>query len=139
MSNAKDYLFLLRTEIEKKQKEIKDIEFLLKDYPDLKIIKSKNETYYASSFVNNKATNYDWIFVCACCNDAPLEVSPYIDTPIGKVYSDPTFIIGNRSDYPNYYSMIPFPDWKDDLRKNNIQEELIEKINSLFPERENNE
>lgn len=122
----------LRQEINEKTSEADKLEALLKLYPDIKVREHRwgKITCY-SKLVNSLVSNYDVRHNCGCCSDSPLEVFPYIETPHGRVYSDPPcFTIGHQN--PDTYGDDPYDNWRDNLKNSGIPDEIIEKIGYRF-------
>jgi hypothetical protein len=130
MSEVDQAITTLEKEIQAKIQELNRLKELVSAYPDLKRYKGRWEkvAYYSPS-VNSLVKNYDKRHNCGCCADSPLEIWPFIETPQGKVYSDPPcFTIGERSDYGD----VPCDDWEKALKKANIPEEIIEHLQQYF-------
>jgi hypothetical protein len=121
----------LRREADKNIKEADKLEGLLKKFPDLLLHTNRwNKVRYYSKSANSIADKYDIGYNCGCCNDSPLELSPYIETEYGRVYSDPpVFTIGDKN---IYRSDKPYDGWDKKLREANVKEEIIEKVSHRF-------
>ena len=104
-------------------------------YPDLKRHVGRwGKIVYCSASVNTKVTDYEQRFNCGCCSDSPLEIWPYLNISLGKVYSDPAcFQIGERDDYGDCNAGVrAYPDWKKKLRDVGIPEDIVTKIGLQF-------
>lgn len=117
----------LRVESAKNIEEASRLERLAAAFPDLKKTTGRwNKVAYYSRTVNVRATGYDMRHNCGCCPDSPLEIWPYIETPDGKVYSEPPcFYVGQRhwmgGDEPD-------ENWRQKLDAAEIPTALIERI-----------
>lgn len=132
MTSAADAIKKLQEESEAKAKEAERLHILQAEFPDLqrRVGRWNKEAFYSKT-VNTRVTGYDARHNCGCCNDSPLEVWPYLETPHGKVYSDPPmFVIGERNPYGS--GDLARPGWEDQLRKVRIPEALIEKMACLM-------
>jgi len=118
---------LLR-EAKKSQKEADLLRGLLAEFPDLEIRTGRwNKVAYVSASVNSKVTDYDVRYNCGCCNDSPREVWPFVETPLGKVYSNPPyFFVGKRDEYIG--GCVADIGWDEQLRKAGIPDALIDRI-----------
>lgn len=103
---------------------------LLKIYPDLqKYVGRWGKEAFCSVSVNSKVDDYDLRHNCGCCRDSPLEVWPFLNTEHGKIYSYPAmYMIGENS----FNGDIPYPNWEDRLKNNNISEVVIKKLEQYF-------
>jgi hypothetical protein len=112
--------------------EIERMKKLAEAHPDIrKYVGRWEKAVFCSKSVNTKVSDYDLRHNCGCCNDSPLEVWPYLETPLGKVYSDPPmFFVGERD--PMTYGDHPKPGWKGLLRAADIPEALIDRISLHF-------
>jgi hypothetical protein len=121
----------LRREAEKNQVEAEKLEELAKLYPDLEEhIGRWNKSVMCSASVNGLVTDFDDRFNCGCCPDSPWEVWPYLDTPCGKVYSNPAeFQVGEKYEGS---AATPCKDWQNSLRKAGISEKVIEGVSNRF-------
>ncbi len=104
---------------------------MLEEYPDLqKFVGRWNKVVYYSKSVNGKVNRFDLRHNCGCCNDSPLELWPYIETPNGNVYSDPPrFSIGERHWISGDK---PYKGWKAELEKAGIPEAIIGAVGVHF-------
>lgn len=102
-------------------------------YPDLRRTTGRwGKVGYASAQVNALVTGYEGRYNCGCCADSPFEVWPYLDTPHGRVYSDPSmFFVADQNPYGE--GMIGRPGWDQTLRDKGIPEALIERVGYRFP------
>jgi hypothetical protein len=131
-------LHAVELEIEKLRKESAErlieadkLERLFKAFPDLRKNTNRwNTVRYYSKSVNTRVTRFDLKHNCGCCNDSPLELWPYLETPDGNVYSDPPrFTVGEKhwicGDDPR-------PGWKDELRAAGLPEIIIGAVSMHF-------
>lgn len=123
----------LREERDRKAAEANQLEALLAEFPDLqKRVGRWNKVAYYSKTANSKVNNYDLRHNCGCCNDSPLELWPYLETPHGKVYSDPPcFQVGERHWIAGDR---PYDGWKTKLRDAGIPEPIIKAVVEHFRE-----
>lgn len=121
----------LREERDAKAAEAKQLEALMAEFPDLqKKVGRWNKVAYYSKTVNTKVNYYDLRHNCGCCNDSPLELWPYLETPHGKVYSDPPcFQVGEKHWISGDR---PYEGWKDKLREAGLPTTIIEAVSSHF-------
>jgi len=132
MNSVKEDIDLLVKESESKLADANKLKRLLDAYPDLetKTIRKYGKVYYSAS-INSKADKSVLRHSCGCCNDAPLEVMPYIETPDGRVYSNPpSFIVGEQNAL--YYSDVPNKGWSETLKKANIPDSIIMSVAAHF-------
>lgn len=133
MSTVADTLAQLRQEAQGKLSEAEQLEKLVAAYPDLqKYVGRWNKVAYYSKTVNAQANRFDLRHNCGCCADSPLELWPYLETELGKVYTDPpSFQIGEKHWICGDTS---YPGWKDKLRAAGISEEIIGAAQEHFRE-----
>jgi len=131
MSTAHEEIARLRKESGERAAEIDRLERMAAAYPDLRRYEGRwKKVVFCSKAVNAVVSSYDMRHNCGCCSDSPLELWPYAETDVGRVYSDPPmFFIGERSwmggDDPK-------PGWKDELRKAGIPETIIDRVKAHF-------
>jgi hypothetical protein len=124
----------LRKEAETQRAEADRLEALLAQYPDLRKHQDRGKkVYYCSAFVNTVCTDYLAKHTCGCCQDSPLDVWPYLETHLGRVYADPPYYqVGERE--PFCGGDVPYKDWEEGLRKAGIPEPILTRVGHLFPE-----
>lgn len=114
-----------------KAAEVDRLTELQKLYPDLKKHVGRwNKVAFYSTKVNASVDNVDMRHNCGCCSDSPLEAWPYLETPHGRVYSDPPmFWVGERS-----YDGGERADtgWERGLRTAGIPEPVIARIGAYM-------
>ncbi len=120
----------IRNEAGEKAAEAERLEKLLQAYPDLQVYRGRwNKVAYFSKSVNGQATQHDQRHNCGCCSDSPLEIWPYAETPLGKVYSDPPcFTVGERCEFGDH----PYGGWAGKMREAGIPEVTIEAVQAHF-------
>ncbi len=126
--------------IEEKQKELHFLIELQKSYPDARVAPGKGEKKFSSKQVNEKITDYFFAHSCSCCNNPSLLVYCFINTPLGRVFSDPaSFAIGREEgfawewEYRTYtYGDYPLENWQVGLRNAKIPESIIEDMSKHF-------
>jgi hypothetical protein len=105
---------------------------MLQAFPNLRRREGrwKKIAYYTKD-VNTRVTRFDSRHNCGCCDDSPLEIWPYLETPYGKVYSDPPeFRVGERDSC--YGGDIPHKGWDARMRDAGIPEEVIGPVSMIF-------
>ena len=130
--NITEHVKKLEEDKARANKELEEIKALLEVYPDLQIYitRSARKLYYSST-VNTKVTDYEKSYSCGCCPDSEVRVSPYLETSLGRVYSDPPVTpIGELYGYSDR----PFTDWEERLRLNSIPESIIDRLTAFFAE-----
>jgi hypothetical protein len=122
----------LRKEAAERIAEADKLEAMLKQYPNLrKRVGRWEKVAYYTSDVNTKVDRFDIRHNCGCCNDSPLEIWPYLETPIGKVYSDPPdFRVGQRD--PCYGGDVPYEGWDTKMREAGLPEMIIGAVSMHF-------
>lgn len=121
----------LRQEAAEKLAKAERTQKLIEKFPDIKryVGRWDKEAYYSKT-ANAQVTRFDLRHNCGCCSDSPLEVWPYTETELGKVYSDPPeFRIGERHWMSGDK---PYPGWKDKLKEAGIPEDIIGVISMHF-------
>lgn len=121
----------LRTEAAERASEADRLDRLYRQYPDLvRTVGRWDKVAFSSKSANSQCDRFDLRHNCGCCSDSPLEIWPYKETEIGKVYSDPSkFIVGEK----NYLGGdSPSPNWETPLREAGISETIIGSIRMHF-------
>lgn len=121
----------LRKEAAEKLAKANEIEALLKEYPDLREKVGRwNKVAYCSKAVNPKVNRFDIRHNCGCCNDSPLEIWPYLESPLGNIYSDPPkFVVGERHWMGGDK---PYGGWKREMQEAGIPEGIIGAVSMHF-------
>ncbi len=127
----------LQAEASKKVEEALRVERLQRLYPDLtEKVGRWGKVVYRSPSVNSLVTDYETRFNCGCCNDSPLELWPYIETPHGRVYSNPCgMFIGER--HSGMRHAIPRAGWRQSLEKHGLPSELLDRVEKHFESQRN--
>ena len=122
----------LRKEAAEKLALADQLEKLLSQYPNLRKHTGRwNKVAYFTKDVNAVVDRFDMRHNCGCCNDSPLEVWPYLETPLGKVYSDPSmFRVGEKE--PFYHGDRPYKGWDKTMRDAGIPEPIIGAVKMHF-------
>lgn len=122
----------LRKEAAEKIALAGQLEQLLVKYPNLRKHTGRwNKVAYYSKDVNAVVDRFDMRHNCGCCNDSPLEVWPYLETPLGKVYSEPSmFRVGEKEPY--YHGDRPYKGWDKTMRDAGIPEPIIGAVKMHF-------
>lgn len=131
MSSIQEELTKLNKEAAEKTAEVERLTLLSTEFPDLKkhVGRWDKVAYYSSS-VNSKVDQVELRHNCGCCSDSPLEAWPYLETPNGKVYSDPPCFQVGEMHYLGGDG--PYPKWKEGLKSAGISEVVIEVISMHF-------
>ena len=122
----------LRKEAAEKVAEASKLEALLKEFPDLRMHTDRwrNNRFYSKT-VNTRLDRFEIKHSCGCCNDSSLLIYPYLDTPHGRVYSDPTdFRVGHKE--PLYGGDVPTKGWDTEMRNAGIPEPIIGAVKMHF-------
>jgi hypothetical protein len=132
MTTAQEEAEKLRKEAAGKLAEAERLARLQAAYPNLKKHVGRwDKIAYCTSAVNGLVTDYDLRHNCGCCRDSPLEVWPYLQTPDGKVYSDPPmFRVGEKD--PLYGGDVAEPGWRGKLQAAGIPTALLDRIKHHF-------
>ncbi len=107
------------------------LETMLKEYPSLRKFTGRwNKVAYYTREVNSKVSRFDLRHNCGCCSDSPLEIWPYLETPIGNIFSDPPkFVVGEKSYLGGDR---PHAGWDATMRAAGIPEEIIGAVSMHF-------
>jgi hypothetical protein len=136
----------LLLEAKKKQEEARKLgeeasrlERLTILFPDLtKHVGRWNKVVYKSKLVNENANGVETRHNCGCCRDSPLEAWVFLETPAGRVYSDPPmFVIGESNPYGSGDDLDL--GWDGKLRDAKIPESVISTLKSRYEKPEENE
>jgi hypothetical protein len=133
MSSIQDELSKLNKEASDKVSEVERLVRLSALFPDLqKHVGRWGKVAYYSVLVNSKVEKFESRYNCGCCSDSPLEIWPYLETPDGKVYSDPPcFQVGEK----HYFGGDrPYPEWREKLQAAGIPDVIIEGVLVHFRE-----
>jgi hypothetical protein len=122
----------LRKEAAEKIAEADKLAALLEMYPNLRQRTGRwKKVVYSSGDVNKVVDRFDIRHNCGCCNDSPLEVWPYLETPHGNVYSDPPeFRVGQKE--PFYGGDVPRKGWEQEMRSAEIPDAIIGAVSMHF-------
>lgn len=122
----------LRKEAAEKIAQAEKIEALLKEFPALRQRTGRwNKVAYYAKEANSKANRFDLRHNCGCCQDSPLEVWPYFESPAGNVYSEPPmFRVGEKEPY--YGGDIPRAGWDTEMREAGLPEDIIGAVSMHF-------
>lgn len=120
----------LRKDAAEKLAQADRIEAMFKAYPTLKKKVGRwDKVAYYTKDVNAQVTRFDLRHNCGCCRDSPLEIWPYLETPHGRVYSDPPdFWVGERAEYGDR----PNSGWEENMRAAGIAEVVIGAVSMHF-------
>lgn len=131
MSTLHEDVSKLEAEAKAKLDEAAKLKELVSKYPGLKKRVGRwNKVAYYTRDVNESVTRFDMRHNCGCCNDSPLEIWPYLETPIGNVYSDPPcFQVGERHWMGGDR---PYDGWQKSMRAAGIPESIIDAVSTHF-------
>jgi hypothetical protein len=122
----------LRKEAAEKLAAADKLAALLALYPNLRQRTGRwKKVVYYSPDVNKVVERFDIRHNCGCCNDSPLEIWPYLETPHGNVYSDPPeFRVGQKE--PFYGGDVPRKGWEQEMRSAEIPDVIIGAVSTHF-------
>lgn len=104
---------------------------LKKIYPDLRVYVGRwNKEVYCSKLVNPIVTDYEALYSCGCCSDAPLKFWAYLETPHGRVYADPCNICIGEKGWTGYARASE--GWRQALERHQIPQVLIDRVALFF-------
>lgn len=122
----------LTEEIAKAEKEAEHLRKIAEAFPDVrKHVNRWKNVFFCSKSVNPKVERFLIKHNCGCCSDSPLEIWPYLETPVGNIFSEPpVFVVGEKDmwaggDRPN-------PGWKEPLQAAGIPEDIIGAVSMHF-------
>ena len=121
----------LKEEAAKKSTEHDHVLRLRQEFPDLIYHRDRwDNVRYKSASVNSQCDKFEWRRTCGCCSDPGILAMPYIETALGKVYSDPFYMeVGEGRSYGHVWE---HHGWQDRYRKVGIPEDLIGRIKNLL-------
>lgn len=101
------------------------------EFPDLRVETDRwKATRYKARSANTRVTNIEFRRTCGCCSDAGILAMPYMETTLGRVYSDPHRMeIGEGRSYD---WVREFHGWEAKYREAGIPEEIVAKIRSYL-------
>lgn len=104
---------------------------LRSEFPDLRVETDRwKATRYKARSSNTRVTHIEFRRTCGCCSDAGILAMPYMETTLGRVYSDPHRMeIGEGRSYD---WVREFPGWEAKYREAGIPEEIVAKIRSYL-------
>lgn len=105
---------------------------LVAAYPDVREHVGRwNKVTFCSRSVNASVDRFDMRHNCGCCDDSPLEIWPYVETPLGKVYSDPpVFMVGQRDSFAG--GDRPYPDWETKMSDAGTPQSIVDAVSAHF-------
>lgn len=86
----------LKDDAEKASSEYEQVARLRREFPDLRQQTDRwKNVRYKSASVNSQCDSYEFIRSCGCCPDPAIWAQPYVETALGKIFSDPfQFYVG---------------------------------------------
>jgi len=122
-----EHIASLKEEATKKLGEHDRLLRLKREFPDLRHERDRWGTIrYKSASINSQCNDYEWRRTCGCCPDAGILAMPYVETALGRIYSDPFHMEvgeGRSYDYVREHH-----GWQERYRKAGISEDLIQRI-----------
>lgn len=127
MPEINKHIASLKEEASKKLTEHDQLLRLKQEFPDLRYERDRWGTIrYKSASVNSQCDDYEWRRTCGCCSDAGILAMPYVETTLGRVYSDPFHMeVGEGRSYD---WVREHHGWQERYRKASISEDLIGRI-----------
>lgn len=118
--------------LKKQKEEISRTEKVLGLYTDIEESRDRwGDIKLSSPSINAETDNILINHNCGCCPDSPLQVWPYKIIEGFKVFSKPAcFMVGEQNQWG--YGEIEYDGWQDKLRKENITEIVINKVQEFF-------
>lgn len=107
------------------------VEKLRSEFSDLRVETDRwKATRYKARSANSRVTHIEFRRTCGCCSDAGILAMPYMETVLGRVYSDPHRMeIGEGR---SYSWVREFHGWETKYREAGISEEIVAKIRSYL-------
>jgi len=104
---------------------------LRSEFPDLRVQTDRwKTTRYKAKSANSRVTDVEIRRTCGCCHDPGILAMPYMETTMGRVYSDPFHMeIGEGRSYDTVYE---HNEWEERYRKHGISEEVIAQMRSYM-------
>jgi hypothetical protein len=104
---------------------------LRSEFPDLRVETDRwKKTRFKAKSANSRVTAVEIRRTCGCCHDPGILAMPYMETTLGRVYSDPFHIeIGEGRSYDTVYE---HTGWEERYRKHGISEEVIAQARSYI-------
>ena len=104
---------------------------LRSEFSDLRVETDRwNAIRYKARSANPIVTHIEFRRTCGCCSDAGILAMPYMETALGRVYSDPHRMeIGEGRSYD---WVREFPGWEEKYRAAGIPEEIVQQIRSYL-------
>jgi len=114
--------------------EIKKLKKVQKIYPDIKTnVNRWSQERLSSKEVNSIVDEVEISHNCGCCDDSPLEVWPYKVVEGLRIFSNPSrFTVADKNAYG--CGNIPYDCWEEKLKKENISEVVIKKVEKYLEE-----
>jgi len=132
MTTAAQKISELNKEVANRSEEATRLKSLSELFPDLCVHTNRWGTQrYVSASANSRVTNYETRRTCGCCVDAPRVAWFYLETKLGRVYSDPPdFYLTKFDDFGSNECLDP--QFEEAARKAAIPESLIEKFVGIY-------
>jgi len=104
---------------------------LRSEFSDLRVETDRwKTTRYKAKSANTRVAHIEFRRTCGCCSDAGILAMPYMETALGRIYSDPHRMeIGEGRSYD---WVREFPGWEERYREAGIPEEIVAKIRSYL-------
>ena len=122
----------IKEKISKLSEEAARLERIRQKFPDLDEARDRWGTVrLTAKSANAITTDVDTRHSCGCCNDAPYYAQPYLTFEGMQIFSNPERIcIGEKS--TSYYGHVWDEDWREKLRKHDIPETVIAKLETRY-------
>jgi hypothetical protein len=118
-----------------KVKEAERLGRLLEAFPDLVIRSTRAGQKYCSVSINGRVDQFLVSELCSCCHDPLIGLWAFIETPDGRVYSNPErFLVGRRGSF----GQTPKPNWQSEIRAAGLPEAIISGVTAHFKKAHDN-
>lgn len=127
-----DEIDKIRKEAESELEKANLLQKVLDKYPDLKKHTNRwNKVRYSSASVNGDVTDVEIYHNCGCCNDSPLEVSPFLEIEGMRIYGDPASVmVGEKYEWG--IGDKPWSEWEEKLDEHGFAEVVKKKVQEHF-------
>lgn len=104
---------------------------LIAKYPSLRRQTDRwNREYFCTKEVNALVTDCEFGHSRGCCDDSPMRVRPYLETPDGRIYSDPVEF--SPGELNGYWWDEPYDNWEQKFLQHGISQAVIDKVAAYF-------
>jgi hypothetical protein len=118
----------LAKQYEQAGQELDRLKRLRSEFPDLRVETDRwKKTRFKAKSANNRVTDIEFARTCGCCPDPGILARPYLETTLGRVYSNPFHIeIGEGRVSSGFVT--EHANWEERFRKHGIPEALIQRM-----------